>query len=196
MRWLSRKTADEERALHSAAGVRLMSDGQFAEAINEFRQALKIGPASCDLYSQLGAAFIAMQRWKEAISACNAAIKIDPFIVQPYRQLGVIYDQAGNFVEALKVYVTAVTLEPKDFELRNDLGIAYFNMGSYKEAIKAFRQSLLINQATNARAQYYLGLVYLDLEDRLSVISACDSLKEIGRADLAADLQEKLVAGL
>jgi tetratricopeptide (TPR) repeat protein len=195
MRWLSRKT-DGDCALHFDAGVRLMSDGQFTEAINEFKQALKIGPASCDIYSQLGAAFIALQRWKEAINACNAAIKIDPFIVQPYRQLGFLYDREGNFVEALKVYVTAVTLEPKDYELRNDLGIAYFNMGSYKEATKAFQQSLLINQATNPRAHYYLGLVYIDLKDRLSATSACDSLKEMGRTDLAADLREKVDAEL
>ena len=116
--------------------------------------------------------------------------------MQPYRQLGVIYDQEGNFVEALKVYVTAVTLEPKDYELRNDLGIAYFNMGSYNEATKAFRQSLLMNHATNPRAHYYLGMVYIDLKDRLSAKSACDSLNEMGRADLAEDLRQKIEAEL
>jgi len=194
MGWLGRKSADEERALHFDAAVKLASEGQFAEAISEFKQASKIGPASCDLYLQLGAALMALERWKEAMNAYNQAKAIDPYAVEAYRQLGAIHVQAGNFVEALKVYVIAIGLESKDSELRNNLGIAYFHIGAYNEAIKAFRQSLIINPATNARAHYYLGLVYIDLKDRLGANAARDSLNEMGRADLAAELQQKILA--
>jgi tetratricopeptide (TPR) repeat protein len=196
MKWLGKKDKADERAQHYDAGVRLAGDGKFEEAVSEFKQALKTGPSSCDLYWRLGAAFIALERWTEALNACNKAISIDPFISEPWRQLGAIHDHAGNFVEALKVYVTAISLEPKDYELRNDLGIAYFNIGGYKEAIKAFKQSLLMNNATNGRAHYYLGLVYIDLKDRASATSAYDSLNEIGRTDLASDLHQKIQAEL
>ena len=196
MRWFGRKSADGERAIHYDAGLQLARDGQYAEALSEFKQALKIGPASCDLYLQLGAALMGLERWKEAMNAYNQAIAIDPDVVEAYRQLGAIHNQAGNFVEAFKVYVKAIALEPKDYALRNDLGIAYFNVGAYNEAIKAFRQSLLINSVTNAHAHYYLGLVYIDLKDRRAATAACGSLTEIGRADLAADLQERIRAEL
>src|SRR3954470_3971910 len=100
MKWLGNKGKADERAQHYDAGVRLAGEGQFEQAVSEFKQALKIGPSSCDLYWQLGAALIGLQRWKEALNACNKAIKIDPFVSEPWRQLGTIHDQAGNFVEA------------------------------------------------------------------------------------------------
>jgi tetratricopeptide (TPR) repeat protein len=196
MRWFGRKTADEERALHYDAGVQLASEGKFAEAISELKQASKIGPASCDVYLQLGAALMALERWKEAMSAYNQAKSIDPYALEAYKQLGAIHVHDGNFVEALKVYVIAIGLESKDSELRNDIGIAYFNIGAYNEAIKAFKQSLLITPAANVRAHYYLGLVYIDLKDRMAAKAASASLNEIGRADLAAELQDKIDAEL
>ena len=149
---------------HFDEGVRLATEGFYANAVVELKLAIRANPEDAETRVELGLAYHKMGQLSKAIKAYLTALEIRSNLVTAYKNLGAAYDELGQFVDALKVYAKAIILTPQDAELRNDLGNVYFNIGSYNEAIKAFKQALDIDP-DNVWAHYCLGLVYLDLKD-------------------------------
>ena len=52
--------------------------GRTSEAIDQYKQALRINPSSADAHNNLGAALAQMGRISEAIEQLKAALRINP----------------------------------------------------------------------------------------------------------------------
>jgi len=81
----------------------------------------------------------------------------------------------------------AIEENPNDATKYHNLGVTYTELGFYKDAIEAFKQAIHIDHS-NANAHFYLGLSYLAIGDKSSILNEYKILK-----DLNINLAKKLI---
>ena len=78
--------------------------GDNKEAINAYKQALKIKPDLAEAYYNLGVSYGKLDMHKEAVDAYKQAIRIKPDIIAAHYNLGVAYLNVNNRSSALEEY--------------------------------------------------------------------------------------------
>ena len=179
----SSETAED----HYKRGLALAEAEFFFAARQELKQAIRKRPDFAEAHFALASNYRNLGQINRAIKAYRATLEIKPDFVEACRELALTYDYVGCFMEALKLYAKAILLSPQDAELRNDLAKALHEAGRYEEAIMAHRQALQI-EPSNRRANFFLGLIYVDLNDAGSALQAVEQLKTFGHADAASQL--------
>jgi tetratricopeptide (TPR) repeat protein len=116
-----------------------------AEAIEDFRQALKLKPGFALAWSGLGDAYGRAGRIDEAIAAYQQAVKWKPDLATAWANLGVSYSHARRGNEAIAAYQQALKLNPQDALTWYNLGFAYQNAGRSGEASTAFQRARSLN---------------------------------------------------
>jgi len=149
---------------YNGIGLAYFEQGRVAEAIEAYRTALRLNPASDDeyfkVYHNLGLAYVKQGRITEAIEAYRTAIKHNPAYEEAFSNLGLAYMKQGRIDEAIGAYRDALRLKPTFAEAYINLGLAYFNQGRFDEAIGSYRDALRLNP--NVAGVYInLGLAYL-----------------------------------
>jgi len=90
-----------------------MRVGRTENGLAEFREALRIGPPSVQLYTNLGAALATLQRVREAETAVRAALQLDATDSKARYLLGhMLAVQPGREKEALENLMRAETQVP------------------------------------------------------------------------------------
>ena len=89
---------------HNNLGAAYGELGRHQEAIEAFRQAIKINPYYAKAHNNLGAAYGRLGRYQEAIEAFRQAIKINPDYAEAHLFLGYAYLAIGNKNSALTEY--------------------------------------------------------------------------------------------
>jgi len=80
--------------------VDCVADGQLAEAIDKYREALALDPAFADAWEGLSMALADQEQWDEAIAAAKRAAELTPGEQLAYTNVSRIYQRAGNVPEA------------------------------------------------------------------------------------------------
>ncbi len=88
------------------------------EAIEEYKQAIRINPDDATAHINLGVAYVESGMYKEAIEACKQAIRIDPDYADAYVILGAAYVLLNDIDSALEQYKI---LENLDSEMADEL---------------------------------------------------------------------------
>src|SRR5665213_417069 len=114
-------TRDNEVA-HLNLGVALERQGRDAEAVAEYREALRIYPKSSDTHNNLANLFDTMGETNAALAEYQEAIRLDPKSTASRNNLGTLYVKLGRLDDAMKQYAESEQLDPKDAH-------AYFLMG-------------------------------------------------------------------
>jgi len=57
-----------------ARGAELKQKGQYAEAEQEYRAALRLDPENADLYANLAYVLVRQEKWDDAVSAAREAL--------------------------------------------------------------------------------------------------------------------------
>jgi tetratricopeptide (TPR) repeat protein len=81
------------------------------EAIDEYKQTIKIKPDYADAYINLGVTYYKLGRHQDAIEAYKQAIRIKPDFVLAHYNLGVAYLVTGDKESALEEYKILKTLD-------------------------------------------------------------------------------------
>ena len=92
--------------------------GLYDDAIEAYKQAIRINPNKAVAYYNLGSAYDNLCFYKEAIKAFKQAIRIDPDHVNAYYCLGFSYFEIGDKSSALNEYEI---LKKLDINLANEL---------------------------------------------------------------------------
>jgi len=140
-------------------GVAYGDSGMYKEAIEAYKQAIKIDPDDAEAHFNLGVTYGDSGMYKEAIEAYKQAIRIDPNLAEAHLGLGLTYNNSGMYKEAIEAYKQAIRIDPDYADAHNNLGVTYYESGKYKEAIEAFKQAIRIDPDF-AWAHYNLGLTY------------------------------------
>jgi tetratricopeptide (TPR) repeat protein len=112
--------------------------GRYQEAIEAYRQAIRIKPDYAEAYCGLGLAHYKLSRYQDAIESYKQAIRIKPNYVEAHCNLGLAYDKLGRYQNAIEAY------------------------GCYQDEIEAYKQAIKI-KPDYAKAYYNLGIAYLAL---------------------------------
>ncbi|HEY5999605.1 MAG TPA: tetratricopeptide repeat protein [bacterium] len=122
-------------------GFLLFSQGRYAEAEPELREAVRINPAFSSAQNNLGNVLALTGRAAEAIPAFRAAIAADPRNAQASANLGNALAEVGRLDEAAEAYRAAIRLDPAGAVARVNLGAILANAGRLPEAEALFRET-------------------------------------------------------
>jgi hypothetical protein len=96
---------------HNNMGILLAQQNRTGEAINHFRESLRIFPNQVGGYQNLGNAYQAVGDNGAAIEAFREALRLDPNDVESHFRLGYAYLLAGNLDLAYKEYLVLRRLD-------------------------------------------------------------------------------------
>ncbi len=105
--------------------------GMHKEAVEAYKQAIRIKPDDADAHYNLGVAYGKLVMYREGIEAYKQAIRIKPDDADAHYNLGVTYGKSGMYREAIEAYKQAIRIKPDYAEAHFALGITYDNSGMY-----------------------------------------------------------------
>ncbi|MCC3407550.1 MAG: tetratricopeptide repeat protein [Microcoleus sp. PH2017_10_PVI_O_A] len=133
----------------------LKSQGNLAEAIAYFKNALVLQPDSIESATNLAVTLHQTGDLAEAATYYQRAIEIDPNCAQAQNNLGILLQDRGNIAEAVICFQKAIALNPVYVKALNNLGATLQQQGELQSAIVYFQQALSFN------ANYVSALVNL-----------------------------------
>jgi tetratricopeptide (TPR) repeat protein len=160
-------------------GSTYYKSGKYEEAIESYKQAIRIDPDYAMAHYNLGLAYVESGKYKEAIESYKQALRIDPDSAIAHYNLGVAYGESGKYKEAIESYKQVVRIDPDYADAHCNLGVAYYESGMNKEAIEAFKQVVRIDP-DDAEVHYCLGVAY---GESGKYKEAIESYKQVVRID-------------
>lgn len=148
------------------------------EAIDAYKQTVKIRPDYAEAYYNLGLDYGSLGRLSEEIAAYEQVIKNKPDDAEAYNNLGVAYGKFGRLPEAINAFKQVIRTKPDDIEAYHNLAIAYSSLGRWSEAIDAYKQAVRI-RPDYTEAHRALGLIYLLSGDKDSALIEYNILKSL-----------------
>jgi Tfp pilus assembly protein PilF len=119
-------------------GLACSRHGRYNEAIEAYKQAIKIKPNLAESYTNLGAAYANLGHLSEAIDAFKMAAQIDPDLAEAHYNLGYAYAKLGRYTEAIDIYKQAIGIKP-DYALAHyNLGVAYLAIDDKDSAMAEY----------------------------------------------------------
>jgi tetratricopeptide (TPR) repeat protein len=136
--------------------------GRHQEAVDAFKEALRLKPDYAEAWNNLGTAYSHQGRYQEAIQACKEALRLKPDYPVAWHNLGVAHHRLDRYQEAIQAYKEAIRLKPDFAEAWNNLGLTYRRLDRYQEAIKAYKEAIRLKpdfaEAWNGLGAAYAGL--------------------------------------
>ncbi len=142
--------------------------GDNAEAINTFRDALRIDLSGCGehVYLNLATALLNLDRVDEAIEALQSALRMNAEYDMAYFSLGNARLQSGDVSGAIDAYRDAIRVNPSYADAYVRLGVALNRNNHPQEAMDSFRKGLAaVTGQTTAwvpiEAHFQIGMLLL-----------------------------------
>ncbi|HEX4205714.1 MAG TPA: tetratricopeptide repeat protein [Ktedonobacteraceae bacterium] len=139
------------------AGLQQFAQKNYAQAVQQFQQALKLGRPSYDLLYNLGRAYrqygqslreTDKTRFSDNLTRAaenfEQATNIKSDALDAYFQLGMCARDLGLYQKALDAFKKAQTLSPRDPAVYYQLGLIQLDQGAYNEAEKYLQGGLKI----------------------------------------------------
>jgi tetratricopeptide (TPR) repeat protein len=140
---------------HVSAGHLLEQDNKFADAEQEYKQALALDPAS-DALTGLANIYMRGRRFPEAEEYLRKLVAARPNEAAAHVQLGRVLAAEGKNDEAIAELQRVAKPAAADISVQRDLADLYFAAGKNEEAEAAYRV-LLAAHPNDAELHYGLG---------------------------------------
>ena len=140
-------------------GVYQADKGLTDEAIDNYRQALRINPSPEQAFNNLGNALMAQKKYAEAITNFEAALKLIPNQLEALNNYGNALARVGRTDDAIRQYQLALQRDPDFTDAHNDWGNALAMQGKFSEAAQHYRE-VLCRKPYDADVHLNLGNVF------------------------------------
>ena len=90
-----------------------LDSGKYEEAVDTYKQAIKVNPDDAVAYNKLGIAYRSAGKMQESLEALKQAIKIKSDYAEAHYELGLTYRSSFKNQEALDSYIKAVRINPE-----------------------------------------------------------------------------------
>jgi tetratricopeptide (TPR) repeat protein len=131
---------------HLAAGLVLEKQEKFADAEQEYKQALALNPATnaanSDAVTGLANIYMRGRRFPEAEAELRKLVAANPEQANAHIQLGRVLAADGKYEDAITEMQAGTKLTPADTSLQRDLADLYVMSKKYGEAEAAYRALL------------------------------------------------------
>ncbi|WP_016949829.1 tetratricopeptide repeat protein [Anabaena sp. PCC 7108] len=172
-------------------GDQYFRKGEYAAAINNYNQALKLKPYDADIYYRLGLVYYQLGDSQAAIANYNQAINIDINNGKAYHKRGLAYYQLSKYQAAIADYTQAIRINPDIATNYKNRGDARSQIGDNQGAIEDYTQAIKINPhyATNYK-NGGIDRYILDNQQKLihTKIAPDDAIAYKNRGDTRSDL--------
>jgi eukaryotic-like serine/threonine-protein kinase len=183
---------DDWRMLSDYAHL-LRTHGRQKEALEQYKQVLKLAPDDAKTYIEMATAHKTLNDYPEALSAYGEAFRIDPRLIATGdigREYGAVLLQSGQEQKARQIFTD--TLEKPETRERGMRSLALLDLyhGHYAEAEKRLEECLVILRGQQAaalsEARVHLWLSYIaegrgDVRTEVRQLDAATQLlKDIG----------------
>jgi tetratricopeptide (TPR) repeat protein len=172
------EVTQNNHVIHNSRGVAYDSLGRYQDAIEDYKQAIRIRPDYAEAHYNLGVASGELGRWQDAAEAYKQAIRIKPNHAKAHYNLGVAYEGLGRYQDAAESYKQAIRIKPDYADAYLNLGVAYYKLGRYQNAVEPYKQAIRI-KPDFVMAHYNLGVAYLVTGDKNSALEECKILKTL-----------------
>jgi len=153
------KNRDNYRA-HINLGYAFRQKGKLADAVAQYREALKIMPNFAQTHDNLGVALAQQGNLKDAMTHFSEALRIRPGDSGFLTNYGQALMQQGKIKEAFSYFSRALKLGPNNAKAHNNMGIALARQGNLKDAMVHFSEALRV-EPHNAKIHGNLGQAFL-----------------------------------
>lgn len=123
-------------------GTALSKRGDYAGAMDLFRDAERLNPSSPEPIYNMGNIFAKRRDWNEAIQDYRFALQISPKRPDILNNLGVALAAKNQLAEAITNYEASLQLKPDYADAHNNLAAALFREGRFDEAVRHFYLAL------------------------------------------------------
>ncbi len=147
---------DYEAELHCCIGDSLRRTGRMGEALEEFREAIRIDPGHAEAHADLAQLLAAQGAIPEAIVACRTALEIEPDMARALNNLGSLLSDVGEHEEAIEVCRRGLEARPKNSALHFNLAKALAGSGDVEAAREQLEKTVELDPE-NAPAFYELA---------------------------------------
>jgi protein O-mannosyl-transferase len=130
---------------HNNLGLALFDKGRRDEAMDHYRQALRLKPDYFLAHNNLATTLVASARYPEAVDELRAALAEKPDDPLALNGLGVALVHLGRLPEAIETLKDALRADPNFAMAHTNLGFALHDSGDVPQAMEQFRQALEIN---------------------------------------------------
>src|SRR6056297_2061673 len=127
---------------HYNMALALRKTGQYDQAIQHYKKALKIDPRCTKALDGLGDIYLNQNNLKRAKTYFQKILDIEPQNKEALLNLGYLHAKNNNFSKAVAVYKKAVLLNPANKKPALHLAIVYALQKKYTAAIRVFKQML------------------------------------------------------
>lgn len=158
------RAAERDAALASAhicLGRVFIGTGNFKNALEQYRRAVELEPASDTAQGGLAYSYEHLDRLDDAEKTYKQAIATRPNYWATYNWLGLFYQRHARYEDARAMYSQVVSLAPDSFTGYSNLGGVCVLQGRYAEAIPVLQQSLGIRPTAEASSN--LGTAYFQM---------------------------------
>jgi tetratricopeptide (TPR) repeat protein len=143
--------------------VSLYKQGQFREAIAEFRKVIEEAPEHADSWKFIGLSYYQLKDYKASIQPLEKALEFkrkenrnDPDL---YRALGQSHTLLKEYDKALPYFETLVRVQMNVAANFYLLGVTYANLNRAEAASEAFQKAVKLDPK-DADSWYYLGVAH------------------------------------
>ena len=130
---------DKNYLAYNNLGFFFSNKGKIKEAIEFYKESLKIEPNYEDALNNMGYALAALGQYQEAIPYYIKALTKNKKLTEAHNNLGNALSNVGQLDAAIHEYEIALEENPKHADAHNNYGIALAMKGRIDEAIKHFQ---------------------------------------------------------
>jgi superkiller protein 3 len=135
-----------EAECYNASALLWSSMGKNEDAIEAYKQAIRLAPEQIFAWNNLGNLCAKIGRNDEALVTFLKAIEYNPQDPIAWNGLGDVYQKIGYVDDAITAYRKSIQFTPSFAPPWNGLGDAYASVGRGDDAIKAYQQAAQLNQ--------------------------------------------------
>ena len=140
--WVCRGNPETQAAMSAALGGDFMRQNKFDEAIQQYREAVRLEPDYSVLHNNLGVALDKQGQSEEAIRQYREAVRLQPDYALARNNLGAALNKQGQSEEAIRQFQATLRLKPDYAEAHENLGVALEKRGQSEEAIRQYQEAV------------------------------------------------------
>jgi tetratricopeptide (TPR) repeat protein len=123
----------------SIEAFELQKNKDYSQAINLYRQAIKVEPDNPKLFFDISNCYANTENWNEAIFMLDTAIALDRLNPAFYSNRGFYFWKLYKDQNAIDNYKKAISLDSTNWTFYSNLSIAYYTVKKEGEACKMFK---------------------------------------------------------
>ena len=174
--------AQYDKDLFYYRGRRALSDGKYAQAIENFNVLTQLDTADYWTFFFRGIAKYNLGDIRGARQDFDRSVRINPVFTSGYHYRGITESRYGNYDQALADLQHAIDLRPGEIGLYFSRGVTYFLSQQFDNAVKDF-DKYIRKEPKDPSAYLNRGASYLFLGDTLKAVSDYNKAIRLDRFD-------------